>query len=182
MTTTATATPDRYSRISQSLHWISMILIVVLWIAGFTMVDFMRDSDARNTVYRLHVAGGNLIFLLTIARVVMIFFEKRPAPPEGVTGFKRVMFEGNHYALYVVLLLLALSGSFMLIQSGLTPATMSTLTPDMVQDVAPRQGHNIFSKLFLLLFVMHVIGVMRYQFMDGDVMGRMGIRFPGKSA
>ena len=85
MTTTATATPDRYSRISQSLHWISMILIVVLWIAGFTMVDFMRDSDARNTVYRLHVAGGNLIFLLTIARVVMIFFEKRPAPPEGVT-------------------------------------------------------------------------------------------------
>ena len=92
------------------------------------------------------------------------------------------MFEGNHYALYVVLLLLALSGSFMLIQSGLTPATMSTLTPDMVQDVAPRQGHNIFSKLFLLLFVMHVIGVMRYQFMDGDVMGRMGIRFPGKSA
>jgi cytochrome b561 len=182
MAATTAEQPQNYSRVAQALHWGSMILILGIAVGGFVMTNIMEDSATRNTLYRMHVAGGNLILLLTIARVVMIFVEKRPALPEGVTGFKRVLFEGNHYALYVVLLLLAFSGSAMLILSGLTPATMSSLTPDMIQDVAPRQGHDLFSKLFMLLFVAHVVGVLRYQFVDGDVMGRMGVPFPGRKA
>lgn len=80
----------------------------------------------------------------------------------------------------MILFGLAFSGIAMLNLSGITPATMSTFTPDMIQDVPPRAGHDVFSKLFLLLLVAHVAGVMRYQFMDGDVMGRMGVKFPAK--
>lgn len=181
----ATATMDRpmnYSRISQILHWLSMILILVLWAAGFIMTDILSAGETQTTMYRTHVFGGYLVLLLTLIRVGLIFFEKRPAPPEGVTGFKRVLFEGNHYALYVILLLLVFSGSGMLITSGLTPAQIPTLTPEMVQDVVARQGHDVFSKIFLLLLVAHIVGVMRYQFMDGDVMKRMGVPFPGRKS
>lgn len=172
--------PLNYSRIALSLHWISMFLIIALWIAGFVMVRFMEDSATRSLIYRAHIFGGNLITLLTLVRVGLVFFEKRPAPPEGVTGFKRVLFEGNHYALYVILLLLGFSGSAMIILSGISPNSIPNLTPDMIQDIAPRQGHRLFSIVFMLLLVAHTVGVLRYQFMEGDVMKRMGVNFPGK--
>lgn len=175
--------PELYSRIAQSLHWISMFVIIAVWIGGAAMTNFLSpDSPMTANLYRVHVLGGNIVLLLTLVRVGMAFFEKRPAPPEGVTGWKRIIFEGNHYALYVILLGLAFSGSAMLILSGLTPQTMSSLTPDMIQDVPPRAGHDLFSKLFLLLLIMHTVGVLRYQFAEGDVMKRMGVNFPGRKS
>lgn len=174
--------PENYSRISQILHWLSMVIILVLWAAGFAMTNLVTDEELRVSMYRTHVLVGYVVLLLTLIRVGMIFFEKRPALPEGVTGFKRLLFDGTHYALYIILLALVFSGSAMLLTSGLTPASIPTLTPDMIQDVAARGGHNVFSRVFLLLLLAHTAGVLRYQFMDGDVMKRMGVPFPGKKS
>lgn len=181
MTAAKNEHPQNYSKISQLLHWLSMVIILGVWAGGFLMTDILTDNpELQATMYRSHAMIGSVVLLLTLIRVVMVFFEKRPAPPAGVSGFKRVIFEGNHYALYIILLALTLSGSAMLLTSGLSPAAIPTLTPDMIQDVPPRAGHDLFSKLFVLLFIMHTVGVLRYQFLEGDVMQRMGISFPGR--
>lgn len=174
--------PVNYSRASQILHWLSMVIIIVLWAAGFAMTNLVTDVEMQTNMYRTHVIVGYVVLLLTLARIALIFFEKRPVPPEGVTGVKWLLFVGDHYALYIILLVLVFSGSAMLLTSGLSPASIPTLTPEMIQDVAARGGHDVFSKVFLLLLLAHIAGVLRYQFMDGDVMGRMGIPFPGKKS
>lgn len=95
---TPTEKPMNYSRLAQAMHWISMLLILGLWGMGAYMTNFAPDTPLRATMYRSHMLFGNIVLILTIVRVAMIFFEKRPALPEGITGFKRVLFEGNHYA------------------------------------------------------------------------------------
>ena len=49
------------------------------------------------------------------------------------------------------------------------------IVPGEVKDVAPRMAHNVLSKLFIVLLLVHVAGVVRYQVSKGDTLGRMGV-------
>ena len=133
------------------------------------------DSGAQQTqMYQFHVTIGLLVLGLTVARVIWIFVDMRPDPPPGLEGTQKAMFTWNHNLLYVVILIMLTSGVGMLLLSdlGLSPANV---TPAGIQDVTPRTVHGIVSKFFILLFVMHLVGVIMYQVREGDTFSRMGI-------
>ena len=52
---------------------------------------------------------------------------------------------------------------------------VQNLSPDMIKDVLPRTTHGIVSKLFMLLFVTHLGGVIMHQREAGNALGRMGL-------
>lgn len=168
-----------YNRTAQILHWLSALLIIGLAVAGTVMVRLDDAVALKTTMYRTHTFLGSLVLLLTLARLVWIFVGKRPSPPP-MPGWEKAAFVTNHWLLYLIILALVFSGTAMLLQSGVSiPAT--NLTPGDIQDVASRQGHNLFSKVFIALFLMHVGGVFYYQFTKGNTLGRMGVNwFPGK--
>lgn len=168
---------EKFGRIAQAFHWISMLLIVFAAFGGFMMVNVVQDEAQRAVMYPIHTTVGMIVSILTILRVIWAFIDTRPADPEGVEGSKALLFNGIHYALYILLFALAASGIGMLLQSGIS-LPEPNLTPDMIGDVTARNGHDIMSKLFMAMFVLHVAGVVRYQAMNGDTMGRMGISLP----
>jgi cytochrome b len=55
------------------------------------------------------------------------------------------------------------------------------VTPAAIENVPPRAVHDVVSKLFMLLFVMHLAGVIMYQVREGDTFGRIGIPWFSKS-
>ncbi len=170
-----------YNRVAQILHWLSALLIIGLALGGLVMVRLGESVALKTTMYRTHAFMGTTVLLLTLARIVWIFVGKRPSPLP-MPRWEQLAFTWNHRLLYVIILALAFSGIGMLVLSGVSlPPT--TLTPADIQDVPPRAGHFIFSRLFIALFIMHVAGVFYYQFSKGDTLGRMGVSwFSNKKA
>lgn len=164
-----------YNRTSRIFHWVSALLIISLAIFGTIMVRLGDGVALKTTMYRTHAFIGTLVLVLTIGRIIWLFVGKRPSDLE-MPGWEKQAFTWNHRLLYVVILALAGSGIGMLLLSGVSlPPT--GLTPADIQDVSARQGHNIFSKLFIALFLMHLGGVFYYQFTKGDTLGRMGVNW-----
>ncbi len=162
-----------YGRVSIWLHWLSALLIIGLAIFGIIMTRI--DAGAtQNQIYRLHTLIGIIVLLLTVARLVWRFVDPWPPAPAELTGGRKQIFKWNHILLYALLVVMLTSGPAMLLFSGISlPAP--NLTPDMIEDVLPRTTHGIASKVFILLLVAHIGGVIMHQREAGNALSRMGL-------
>lgn len=169
----------QYGRVAQLFHWLSMLLIVGLAIGG-TIMTRLDGGAQQSQMYQLHVTVGLVVLLLTGARVIWIFVDKRPDAPADMKAAQKTAFAVNHLLLYLVIILMVVSGVSMLLLSGvgLSPAGV---TPAGIENVPPRAVHDVVSKLFMLLFFMHLAGVIMYQVREGDTFGRIGIPWFSKS-
>ena len=164
--------PASYSNPTKLFHWLSAILIIGIWVLGAVMTK-LGDTPLQTTLYRTHIGIGLILLLITVIRVVWLFIDTHPKPLP-MASWRRVVFVWNHRLLYIVIVLQLVSGLAMLLLSGLS-IIPNTITPDLIQDVPPKNAHGILAKAFLLLFVMHVVGVLSYQFKEGQTLSRMGI-------
>ena len=164
--------PSIYSRAAQFFHWFSAILIIGIWILGAVMSK-LSEGSLQTLLYRTHVGIGIIILVITIARLIWLYFDTHPTPLP-MASWRRVVFVWNHRLLYIVIVLQLISGVAMLLLSGIN-VLPGALTPDLIQDVPPREAHHILAKVFLILFLMHVAGVLSYQFKKGATLRRMGI-------
>jgi len=166
------STTATYGRVAQALHWITFLLILPLAPMGLTMVG-MAEGPTKTSLYQAHVLLGLTVALLTVVRAIWRFTEPTPAVPPGITGAHRWLYQGVHLLFYVVLLGLGLSGLGILGLSGLTPFNV---TPEAInRDAPPIAGHFVMSRIYLVLLVLHLGGVFRYQFLEGNVFARMGL-------
>ncbi|MCP4418920.1 MAG: hypothetical protein GY805_20070 [Chloroflexi bacterium] len=163
------STSTNYGTLARLLHWTSAILIIVLWIMG----KIMTNGEVAQ-LYKLHVTIGLIVLVLTVVRIVWIFMDSRP-DDLTLAGWRKLAFTWNHRLILLISLLLGVSGVSILLLSGLglSPANVA---PDLIKDVPPVFVHNLGSLLMLLLFVMHVAGILHYQFKEGDTLGRMGLK------
>lgn len=173
-------TENSYGRIAQILHWASTLLILVLWPLGFAMVR-LGDAPVRPTLYMAHIAIAWLVLLLTAVRIVWRFVDRTPELPAGMEGNGALLFRGVHLLQYISMVVLLFSGVAMMALSGFVPGS-GPIDPNVFHDLGPAMVHSYTSPVFALLLVAHVAGVMMHQFTKSDVMGRMGIPFPGKKA
>ena len=133
-------------------------------------------EPAQDQLYRLHVGLGLVVLLLTAFRLVWLLRHPSPDSPPNLSPLRERAFKWNHVLLYVLLVVLLASGVAMLLLSdlGLSPGAV---TAEAIQDVPPRTAHDIASKVFLALLLMHVAGVVNYQLKKGDTFWRMGVKW-----
>jgi cytochrome b561 len=169
---TMKSTSTTYGRVAVALHWLSVALIVPMVPLGLNMVG-MADGPAKTTLYQTHAALGLLVGLTTVVRAAWRLREPTPATPTGIAGAHAWLYRGVHLLFYVVLVGLALSGMSILAFSGLNAFTV---TPEAInRDVLPVTGHFLLSRAYMGLFAAHLIGVLRYQFAEGNVFARIGL-------
>ncbi len=164
----------RYPRIVISLHWISAVLILILWPLGKIMGG--RESIEDAGLYTGHIWIGLVVCVLTIVRVAVHFATS--APPElPMPRWERILFVANHWLLYSLLALLSMSGIAMLVLASILPMPGDSYKPTMFENLAegPSEVHETFSTLFLFMLIMHVGGVVYYQWQHGRTLRRMGV-------
>lgn len=164
-----------YGTLARGLHWASAALIMVLIVLGLTMTRI--NAGDNTTLYRIHVAIGLLVAVLTIIRVIWRFTEPSPVPPP-MPPWRQKLYIANHYALYVGLLALAVTGIATLLTNDLTPFPPDVVASE-VDDVRAGDAHFVLALVYTALLVMHVVGVLAYQRSRGDVLSRMGIDLAG---
>ena len=106
-----------YGLVAKVFHWLTFIILIIQIPLGFYLVrlDF---SDLRVTLDEVHVIGGIIVFYLTLFRLIYKFFNKSPNfSSESFIGQKFIA-KVNHFALYVVILTVTLSGIFKKLYNG----------------------------------------------------------------
>ncbi len=155
-----------YDKGAISFHWASAALILALWPIGKIMAS--SSGTPSSILYTVHVALGLTVAAVTVGRVVWILRGQRPQALD-MPRWEKTLFVANHYLLYGLLLVLSLSGIAMLLAAGSFDAIA------LRKNDGPRDQHELASTVFLLMFVMHVAGVVYHQAKKGKTLRRMGV-------
>jgi cytochrome b561 len=102
-------THDRWGSISQLLHWVIAILILVMAYLGLTMGDLPNGPDKIQT-YALHKSIGITILALVALRLLWRVYAGTPRPVAGSPRWQERIAAFTHAAIYLLLFAIPISG------------------------------------------------------------------------
>jgi len=102
-------TPSTWGAVSQSLHWLTVILILALAVIGLMMSELPR-TPKYFWVYTLHKSLGITVLALLPLRLGWRLWAGAPRPVAGTPGWQHAVAGITHWLLYALLLAVPLSG------------------------------------------------------------------------
>lgn len=171
----------QYSKRMVIVHWLTLALLVLALILGSAVNDARHAGSATVAGYVMHALAGGAVLLLTLAR--LLFRRKDGVPPAiGDTPMDKVA-KGIHHLLYLVLILLPVSGMAQIVTSDIGKALLAgdaTQLPQKFQGVVAHNVHEVLVSVLILLVVVHLLGALKHQFVLKDgLMDRMSLRKKG---
>jgi len=152
---------QKYSKSTILIHWISAVLILVLFGLGLSMED--ADAIEKMKLIKFHAPLGLLLFILTLIRSILFF--KSPRPDDIKTGskFNDKIAVWIHNAFYIILILISISGIVVMFQAGFSDA-LQTADPSKIsdKDLPSLKAHGTMSFILIGLVVLHIIGVIKH--------------------
>ena len=171
-----------YGVISQTIHWLTAALLVVIVALGLYSSTLPRDTEWRDEILHLHKSLGLLIIALTLVRLAWIAYTPVKLHDAKLKRWEVLAARAGHILLYLILLLMPLSGIIFSGGAGREIGffNMFTLPQFLPLDPAllPRQQYfyklgkflheNVFQWALYAIFALHLAGVIKHHFMDGD--------------
>lgn len=167
---------DGFGLITRALHWGMAVLIVALLALGLRLSSMQPDLSTIR-LYGLHKTLGLTVLALVILRVIWHRISPPPAPL--APGWQMQAARWGHLALYVLLLVIPLSGWI-----GSSATGIDTVFADrwVVPAIAPVSEawetaaftvHDIATKLLMALLVVHVLAARHHQLSGQGTLTRM---------
>ena len=175
-------TTSKYALSSRILHWLMALLILALLGLGIYMTEFLsKEAPNRMEIYSLHKSLGVLALILAFIRIVNRFLKPAPKLPDAIAKFERIAANLGHVGLYLLMLLVPLSGYLMSNSYGFPVHLFSIEMPFLVQRNMEMAGffsevHEISAYSLLGLVALHVLGALKHRFLEApenDVLKRM---------
>ena len=169
------SSPTRYGAMAASIHWLSALAVILVWISGRVMDN---AKDAVGSILPVHVSLGLLVGVLTLFRILWwVAFDRQPAPIAGMSTAQTWAARLVHWGLYGAMVLMVASGVAMLALTGAVPAIFSGGPLPRFNEVAPSGVHGLVSWLLALLVLGHVAAALWHQLVTRDgLIGRMRLR------
>ena len=152
-----------YSATQIALHWIVALLVAGQYVfkdsiaASWDAYTLGQEIDVSPLVFS-HVAGGVVILVLVVWRLVLRLNRGAPPAPENEPGVLRTLSHAAHWGFYALLAAMSVTGA--MIWFG---------------DVrAAAEAHNALKVALLALIVLHVLAIPVHRIVfKSDVMRRM---------
>lgn len=100
---------ERWGAVSQSFHWLIVLLLLAQGTVGLLMGDMARGPD-KIAVYAFHKSVGITILALAVARLLWRLYAGRPATVPGTPSWQEGMASFMHGLLYALLFAVPISG------------------------------------------------------------------------
>ncbi|HQV95065.1 MAG TPA: cytochrome b [Anaerolineales bacterium] len=171
------STPARYSPLMVTLHWLTAILVFAAFIVGKNMSRLPNHDASKLAPLAIHMMLG--ITMLVVIVVRFVARRKTPHPAYASTGnaFLDGLGKFAHYALYLLVFLMAISGMALSMQAGLPQIVFGgagSLPADFF-DFAARAMHGFIAPALFLLILLHVGAAFYHQlFIKDKLFARMG--------
>ena len=165
--------PDRWGPISMLLHWAIVALIGWLAWLGLTMVD-MPPTPAKINAYALHKSLGLTLLALVAVRLAWRLFAGAPEPVPGMPTWQERIASATHWAMYVLLFAIPLSGWVFNSASGYPLQWFKQFNLPAIagrsEDLAATaiQVHEYGFWLLLLLVLAHAGAAFYHHLFQGD--------------
>jgi len=170
----------RYSTPAIVLHWLVALLIFVAFPLGLYMAD-LPLSPEKLKLFSYHKWIGVTVFMLAGLRVVWRLTHTPPLLPASVAGWQRRASVVAHGLLYLLILVIPISGWLMSSAKGVQTVWFGVLPlPDLIgKDKALghllEEVHETLNYTLLALVVLHVAGALQHHFIDRQpFLQRMG--------
>ncbi len=151
---------SRYHPALVVLHWVLALLIVAaLALGALVMVKIPNTSPTKLEALRSHMSGGLAILVLMLVRLVI---RSRTAHPEPATAghplLDRLAFL-SHRMFYGTVVLMAISGIIMALQSGLLDTVFfgQGHLPADFWAYSFRYVHYVASRILMALIALHIV-------------------------
>lgn len=176
-------TPEHWGTVSKALHWLIVLLITVMAVIGLTMEDIAGSADKR-TVYALHKSLGITILALVALRLLWRLYAGTPTPVPGTPAWQHRIAGLTHFAIYVLMFALPLSGWVLNSASGFPLQWFGLFNlPHIVErshdlhELAEDVHELLFWALMLLVALHAAAAFYHHLFVGDDTLRRM---LPGR--
>lgn len=185
-------TRERWGWLARAFHWVMAFLILALALVGTYMANFLDDMIRQIELTQMHKSFGFVVFVMAVLRVLWRWANPvSPDPPAGRPAWEHRAAQATHWALYILMFAIPVSGWLMASASTLNdpdayPAPMRNMVfglfelPDPFQpgsDALAGALHMVHAySVYLLaaLLLLHVGGALRHHFVEKDgVLRRM---------
>lgn len=179
MTPAPTYTPATYTPIAIALHWAVALLIFFAWPMGVYMHD-LPLSPQKLHYYAWHKWAGVTVFLLAVVRLAWRSKYPTPPMPDSMPAWQKGAATGLHHLLYLLILLIPLTGWLMSSAKGFQTVWFGVLPlPDLLaKDKALGDllagVHKALNLGLLVLVLAHVAAAVKHHLVDrDDILARM---------
>jgi len=163
----------KYSKTAILLHWLIAILIVTNVVLAGMSEDLPRA--ARAAYMDPHKAIGISILTLSVLRLLWRIGHRPPPLPQSLPGWQAKLGRFVHALFYFLIIAVPLTGWLMVAaREGAPPVDFFGLffidlpVPDSKGlSSFGYQGHEILTKPLVVLIILHIIGALKHQFIDG---------------
>ena len=172
----------RYSGIAIALHWTIAAALAFQISLGWRLEGPV--TPLLFTLFQLHKSIGIAILVLSIARLILRFARPRPTPVAG-PAWAKALAGAVHFGFYLVMIAGPISGWLLVSTAKIkvptlifgaipwphfpVPAAMTQAVHDISEN-----AHGLLAWLAIGLFLLHVAGALRHQWLlGGNVLVRM---------
>lgn len=176
--------PRRHDAVAMTLHWLSLVLLVVLFGAIWAR-EQASDGDRVALLLTVHRSAGALIWVMTLVRLVWKATAARaPALPWRMPRAQRWAARASEYALYFLLVAQPVTGFVQSIARGkdfplLGYAVPSLMARDKVLTHLFHDIHETSATVLLVLVGLHACAAIFHGLVLRD--GVLGSMLPGRS-
>lgn len=164
-------TATRYSYSAITLHWLIALLLAFQIALGWVLEG--NNGPELFARYQLHKSVGITILLLSLARLAVRLFAPRPPASEGPT-WTRALAITVHWLFYLVMILGPITGWLLVSTARVqVPTLLYGLVPwphlpaSRIWHEPAEAIHGAMAWLAIGLFLLHVAGALRHQWLLG---------------
>jgi cytochrome b561 len=179
-------TATRYGAVSQAMHW----LIVALILTQYTLATLAKNAGNDTThpaaalqqlaLLARHKSVGLTIFALAVLRLLWRWYSPPPPFPATMARWQVNTARLTHYAFYLLLFLLPMSGLVMSAASNYPVSYFGLFTipnvvaPDETLKDIMKERHVMLFNILVIVAIVHIVAAFKHHFVDrDDVMRRM---------
>ena len=107
-----------YRPLARALHWIVAAIVIGMFVAGTIMVQPGLERSLQNTLFLLHKNTGLLVLVLILWRLAYRATNPPPPLPASVPPLQRRIAGMTHALLYLVIIVMAVSGYVRVVAGG----------------------------------------------------------------
>ena len=164
---------QHYTATAKTLHWLITVLLLGLLGLGFYMQG-LPLSPEKLKLYSWHKWAGVTVFLMVIVRLAWRVTHQPPPLPSGMPRVQQWVAHAGHFALYMLMLAIPLSGWLMSSAKGFPTVLFGVLPiPDLLQknkelgDIL-QTVHGSLNLLFALIVIGHIAAALKHHFINHD--------------
>jgi cytochrome b561 len=169
-------TPEAYGLVSKTLHWLSALLIVGLFVIGIALAyDFITDKALKDSVVGWHKYFGIVVLCLAVIRILWRSTNAVPDLIPKAPRWEQLAARSVHYLLYGLMFAVPLSGWVMATAANKPPVffgfelMMPFVTPSKELADNAFEAHEIINWILLGALALHFSAALKHHFYNRDM-------------